>query len=336
MFHLSYRLFLFSNIVILILLILLSLHLGAIHFDLSTMFWGIFGQGETSVVFVLQQLRLPRTLLAIAIGAILGVSGAVLQGLFRNPLADAGVIGISAGAALGAGVAIVLLPTSLLFWQQGQLIAGFAFLGGLSATLMVYRIGYTASGTNILLILLGGIAIGALAFAFLGILQFIADDQALRQLTIWQLGSLANSNQLTIFLCFIVLILIFLQFKRISPQLNALLLGDLEAKHLGVDIEKIKKRCIYLVALAIGIAVSASGMIGFIGLVVPHLCRALLGPDHRTLIPSSALVGAILLLLADIVARSIVPPAEIPIGILTALIGAPFFIGLLMKYKRDF
>ncbi|WP_066114273.1 FecCD family ABC transporter permease [Gallibacterium salpingitidis] len=329
------KIFLAVSFVILITLTLLSLNLGAIHFDISTTLFALIGKGDANTVFILQQLRLPRTLLAIIVGGILGVSGTILQGLFRNPLADSGVIGISAGAALGAAIAIVLLPASLLFWQRDQLIALFAFVGGLITTLLVYRIGRTTFGTNMLLILLGGIAIGSLAFAFLGLLQFLADDQALRELTIWQLGSLAQGNFFNILLCLLAFILLFWQATTMSQALNAMLLGDLEAKHLGINIEKIKKRCIYLIAFAIGIAVSVTGMIGFIGLVVPHIARTLLGADHKKLIPITAVLGAILLLLADIVARSIAPPAEIPIGILTALLGAPFFIGLLIKHKKE-
>ncbi|MCW9710285.1 iron ABC transporter permease [Avibacterium sp. 21-586] len=329
-----YHTFMLCNIIILCLIIFVSLSVGAIKIALVDLVNALFGRGEDSTVFVLQQLRLPRTLLAMFIGATLATCGTILQGLFRNPLADPGIIGVSAGSALGAGIAIVLLPTGFFLGYGTNLIAIFAFLGGLFATLLVYQVGKTGYGTKMLLILLSGIAIGSLAFAFLGLLQFIADDQALRTLTTWQLGSVANGDRYAVGLSAVVFFIVFYYFYRQSLKLNAMLLGDLEARHLGIDIEKIKKRCIYSVALAIGVSVSIAGMIGFIGLVVPHICRTILGADHRTLLPASALSGAILLLVADVLARVVAAPAEIPIGILTALLGAPFFIGLLIKNKE--
>lgn len=319
---------------ILLMLFLLSLSVGAVSLDLKQNFLALFGQGNSQVVFIVQQLRLPRTLLCLLIGAILAICGSVLQGLFRNPLADPSVIGVSAGAALGAGIAIVLIPSGLFFWQS-HLIAIFAFIGGLVATLFVYKIGRSEFGSDVKLMLLSGIAIGSLAFAFLGILQFIADDSALRELSMWQLGSLSQANSYNITLCTMVFILIYWRFSHLAQALNALLLGDLEARHLGINIEKVKYHCIIFTALAIGIAVASAGIIGFIGLVIPHICRTLLGANHRTLIPTSALLGAIILLTADILARIIAPPAEIPIGILTALLGAPFFIYLLIKSKQQ-
>lgn len=330
---LTYSYFIAITIGILIISASYSLAVGAVKIDLWQNFPALWGDGKPNIVFILQSLRLPRTLLAILVGAILGICGAVLQGLFRNPLADPAIIGVSAGAALGAGIAIVLLPSSILLWQKTQIISLFAFAGGLLATLLVYHIGKTSFGTKMTLILLAGIAIGSLAFAFLGLLQFFADDSALRELTTWQLGSVANADNTSIALCFLALVLVFIVFQRQANALNALLLGDIEARHLGVEVERIKRHCIYLTAFAIGIAVSVAGIIGFIGLVVPHICRTLLGSNHQTLLPASALVGAIVLLIADILARVLVPPAEIPVGILTALLGSPFFIALLSKNK---
>ncbi|TNH05537.1 iron ABC transporter permease [Testudinibacter sp. TR-2022] len=331
--HHAYFLVLAIGLLLLSAIILLSLVSGAVNTDLWQTLTALYGKGDSSTVFIVQQLRLPRTLLGVFIGAILGCCGAVLQGLFRNPLADPGIIGVSAGAALGAAIAIVLLPQGILLWNKLSLLSLFSFIGGLLATLFVYHIGKTHYGTRMTLILLSGIAIGALAFAFLGLLQFIADDRALRELTTWQLGSLAHGNCNTVILCAVTAFLLLTQFMRRASALNALLLGDLEARHLGVSVEKIKRSCIIYTALGIGIAVSVSGMIGFIGLIVPHIARTLLGPNHKTLIPACALIGAILLLGADILARKLAAPAEIPIGILTALLGAPFFITLLIKNK---
>ncbi|WP_279716193.1 FecCD family ABC transporter permease [Chelonobacter oris] len=325
--------FLTVSCVLLALLTALSLAIGAVDLALTQVLTALVGQGDDSTVFILQELRVPRTLLSMFIGGILGLCGAVLQGLFRNPLADPAIIGVSAGAALGAAIAIVLLPQGILLWNGISPISLFAFFGGLGATLFVYHIGRSSSGTRMTLVLLSGIAIGSLAFAFLGILQFVADDRALRELSMWQLGSLAQGNQSAVLLCGSAFGLLFWRFKRQTNALNALLLGDLEAKHLGIQVDKIKYRCIYLTALGIGIAVSVSGMIGFIGLIVPHICRTLLGPNHKTLLPASALVGAMLLLSADILARKLAAPAEIPIGILTALLGSPFFIVLLIRNK---
>ncbi|MBE2894250.1 FecCD family ABC transporter permease [Spirabiliibacterium falconis] len=311
---------------------LLSLSTGAVKLELEHIITALFGQGDNATVFILQQLRLPRTLTALSIGAILGCCGAVLQGLFRNPLADPGIIGVSAGAALGAGIAIVLLPASLFGLQLG-ITSIFAFLGSLLITLFVYRLGKTQYGSQMTLMLLGGIAIGSIAFALLGLLQYVADDRALRDLTTWQLGSLAQSHYWHVIVTFIALIIVLLRFKQLAYALNALLLGDIEAQHLGINIERVKRQCIFLTALAIGIAVAVAGIIGFVGLVVPHICRTLLGANHKILIPASSVMGAVLLLFADILARAIAPPAEVPIGIITALIGAPFFIALLLKLK---
>ncbi|MBE2895663.1 iron ABC transporter permease [Pasteurellaceae bacterium HPA106] len=325
---------LFSSITLalLVALCLLSLSSGAVKLDIAHVVTALLGQGDSGNVFILQQLRLPRTLNAITIGAILGGCGAVLQGLFRNPLADPGIIGVSAGAALGAGIAIVLLPTALFGFQLG-ITSTFAFIGSLVITLFVYRLGQTPYGSQMTLMLLGGIAIGAIAFALLGLLQYIADDRALRDLTTWQLGSLAQSNYWHVGITVVVLILVLVRFHSLAQALNALLLGDIEAQHLGVNIERVKRQCIFLTALAIGIAVAVAGIIGFVGLVVPHICRGLLSANHKILIPASSLLGAVLLLFADILARAIAPPAEVPIGIITALLGAPFFIALLLKLK---
>lgn len=317
---------------LLLTLSLLSLSTGAVKLDVAQLASALLGQGDEATVFILQQLRLPRTLNALAIGAILGCSGAVLQGLFRNPLADPGIIGVSAGAALGAGIAIVLLPASLFGVQLG-ITSVFAFVSSLLITLFVYRLGQTQYGSQMTLMLLGGIAIGSIAFALLGLLQYIADDRALRDLTTWQLGSLAQSNYWHVLLTWLVLAIVLLRFRRLAHALNALLLGDIEAQHLGVNIERVKRQCIFFTALAIGMAVAVAGIIGFVGLVVPHICRGLLGANHKVLIPASSLMGAVLLLFADILARAIAPPAEVPIGIITALLGAPFFIALLLKLK---
>lgn len=286
---------------------------------------------------VVTGIRLPRTLLCIAVGAILAMCGAVMQGLFRNPLADPGIIGVSSGSAAGAAIAIVLL--GLVNWQLPDFISAlavplFAFIGGFVTTVLVYRLGTTPNGTSVVMMLLAGIAVGALSGAGIGLLSYLANDQMLRDLSLWQMGSLAGATWSNIVLAFVTLAILLVVFMRKAQALNALLLGEAEAGHLGIQVQKLKSQLIFFTALGVGIAVSVSGLIGFVGLVVPHLIRMLLGPNHQRLIPYSALLGAALLLLADLLSRLVISPAELPVGIVTALVGAPFFIFLLLQQRQ--
>lgn len=277
---------------------------------------------------VINNVRLPRTLLALAVGAILAQCGAVMQGLFRNPLADPGIIGVSSGAALGAAICIVLLPNT-----HPLMIPISAFVAGLITTLVVYRLASSPTGTSVVLLLLSGVAIAALAGAGIGVLTYLANDMALRDITLWQMGSIAGAQWIYVSLCVATLVFISWRFYQDARALNALLLGEAEARHLGIDVDRLKLRLILLCALGVGVSVAATGIIGFIGLVVPHLVRMILGPDHRQLLPLSALLGATLLALADIGARAFLPPAELPVGLVTALLGAPFFIFLLLQQR---
>ncbi len=293
--------------------------------------------GPAHYQLVVTGIRLPRTLLCIAVGAILAICGAVMQGLFRNPLADPGIIGVSSGSAAGAAIAIVLL--SLLNLQLPELINTlavplFAFAGGFITTILVYRLGTSATGTSVVMMLLAGIAIGALSGAGVSLLTYLADEQMLRDLSLWQMGSLAGASWANIILSFVTLAILLVVFLAKAQALNALLLGEAEAGHLGIDVQRLKRQLIFFTALGVGIAVSVSGLIGFVGLVVPHLIRMSLGPNHQRLIPYSALLGAALLLLADLVSRIIISPAELPVGIVTALVGAPFFIFLLLQQRQ--
>lgn len=288
------------------------------------------------IALVIQQIRLPRTLLAIAVGAILAICGTVMQGLFRNPLADPGIIGVSAGASLGAAIAIVLFgslaesyPNILLFGT----VPVFSFLGGALTTVMVYKLGTGANGTSVTMMLLAGVAIGALAGAGLGLMNYYADDQALRDLSLWTMGSLAGANWGGLGLAFSTLIILSGLFYRYAEPLNALLLGESEAKHLGIEVQSLKRKLILLTAAGVGVTVALAGMIGFIGLIVPHLGRMLIGPNHKSLLPISMLIGALLLLIADMIARTAVAPLDMPVGIVTALLGAPFFMWLLIKQR---
>ncbi|CAH0990608.1 Hemin transport system permease protein HmuU [Sinobacterium norvegicum] len=295
--------------------------------------WGTQYSGlEHYQQLVILDLRLPRTLLALAVGTILAQCGAVMQGLFRNPLADPGIIGASSGAALGAAIAIILLPTAL----QSVTTPLAAFIGALVTTLLVFKLAQSSNGTSVVMLLLAGVAVAAFGGAMMGFLNYIADDQALRDITLWQMGSVAHTDSTTLLLCTMAAIILALYFQRHAQSLNALLLGESEARHLGIDIEKLKIKLIIVATIGIGISVSAAGIIGFIGLVIPHLVRMLAGPDHRSLLPLSALLGALLLLLADIGARLLMAPAELPVGLVTAIIGAPFFTFLLIKQRKNF
>jgi iron complex transport system permease protein len=292
---------------------------------------------ESRQALVLTAIRLPRVLLGVGVGGGLAVSGAVMQGLFRNPLADPSLIGVSSGAALAAVVTIVLGPVLMGGWADALgpfLLPAAAFAGGVGATVLVYRLGTRNGQTSVATMLLAGIAINALAGAGTGLMTFIADDDQLRDLTFWTLGSLGGATWTQLAVVGPCLLGGMVAAPLLARPLNALLLGEGEAFHLGIDTERTKKQVVTLAALVVGAAVAVSGVIGFIGLVVPHLLRLAVGPDHRVLIPGSALLGGALLLGADVLARTIVAPAELPIGIVTALVGAPFFLWLLLHDRK--
>ncbi|MBK1706004.1 FecCD family ABC transporter permease [Halochromatium glycolicum] len=286
---------------------------------------------------VILSIRLPRTLLGLLVGAGLAVAGAAMQGLFRNPLADPGLIGVSAGAALAAVSVIVLGGQGLAFLTQA--LGPFslpiaAFAGGLVTTLLVYRLASRDGRTSVTTLLLAGIAINALAGAGTGLLTYLADDQQLRTLTFWSMGSLGGATWPEVGSAALLIAVPLLALPLLARTLNALLLGEAEAGHLGIAVQRMQPLIVALAALAVGAAVAVSGIIGFVGLVVPHLLRLALGPDHRLLLPGAALLGGSLLLLADLLARTLVTPAELPIGILTALLGGPFFLALLLRWQR--
>jgi len=282
---------------------------------------------------VLLGIRLPRALLAMVVGAGLGLSGAAMQGLFRNPLADPGLIGVSSGAAFAAAGAIVI-GGSLLSGAPGAVIMPLAaFSGSLLTTLLVWRIAQRGGRVQVATMLLAGIALNALTGAGTGALTLIASEPQLRSITFWSLGSLNGAGWMTLATVVPFVGLALFALPRLSRALNALLLGESEALHLGVRIERVKHGVILLTALAVGASVAVAGLIGFIGLVAPHLVRLLWGPDHRTLLPGAALMGALLLSFSDLLSRTLIAPAELPVGILTALMGAPFFLWLLLRSR---
>jgi len=282
---------------------------------------------------IIDSIRLPRALMAILVGATLAVCGAAIQGLFRNPLADPGLIGVTGGAALAAVSVIVLGETLLLgfvelFRPYSLMLAAFG--GGFVTTLLVSRIATGRFGTSIHMMLLAGIAVNVVTGAGLGIFSFIATDSQLRTLTFWTMGSLGGATWQTVLALLPVVALVLIWLPASAKSLNAMLLGESEARHLGVDVSRIKRKVIMIAALGVGGCVAVSGMIGFVGLVVPHLVRMTLGPDHRYLLPASAILGALFLLVADMFSRTLMAPAEIPIGLITAIVGGPFFIGLIV------
>lgn len=285
---------------------------------------------------VLWSVRLPRIVIALMVGALLAVSGAVMQGLFRNPLADPALVGVSSGGALAAAASILIGDRLLADGRitlPTEILPIAAFFGSLATTSVLYRIATRASRTSIAIFLLGGLAIAAVANAGTGLLIFLADDRQLRDVTFWLLGSLNGATwaKAAIILPFLVATLVAIPF--IARGLDLLVLGEAEAYHMGIAVERLKRLSILLVSAMTGAAVSFAGVIGFVGIVVPHLLRLVVGPGHRLLLPASACLGATLLLAADTCARTVAAPAEVPIGILTALVGAPFFLMILLRQR---
>lgn len=283
---------------------------------------------------VVLNVRLPRVLLALLAGAGLACAGVMMQALFRNPLADPALIGVSAGAALGAVGVIVLGATVLKGLAQALGIWTLpvaAFGGALMTAMTVFRLARRDGVLDATTMLLCGIAVNALTGAGIGLLTYLATDEQLRSLTFWSLGSLGAATWSSLAAAAPAVLGVALAGPWLAQRLNALLLGESEALHLGVHVEQLKRVVIALTAAAAGAVVAVSGVIGFVGLIAPHMARLLVGPDHRWVLPLSALLGASLLTLADLVARTAVRPAELPIGILTAFLGAPFFIWLLRR-----
>jgi iron complex transport system permease protein len=296
--------------------------------------------GDPSLIardwLVLWSIRLPRIALAVIIGGLLAASGAVMQGLFRNPLADPALVGVSSGAGLAAASTIVvgdhyLAAAGVALPIEALPVAAFG--GALIATLVLYRIATREGRTSIAMFLLGGLAIAALANAGLGLLVFLADDRQLRDINFWMLGSLSGATWPKVGAIAPFLAGAALALPLVARGLDLLVLGETEAFHAGIEVERLKRVCVVLVAAATGAAVSVAGVIGFVGIVVPHLLRLLIGPSHHLLLPAAVLLGAVLLVVADTFARTLAAPAELPIGIVTAVIGAPFFLYLLLRQR---
>jgi len=315
---------------------LVSVMTGPVPLTVATVLDAIFAPetAEQRDLAIVWSVRLPRTVLAILVGGALAFSGALMQGLFRNPLADPGLIGVSAGATFAAIAAIVLGEALLGAAAIIYVLPIGAFLGGLIATITLYLIATRRGRTSVATMLLGGIAIAALMMAASGILIFMSNDQQLRELTFWSLGSLGGASWQKIIAVLPFIALGLALAGGFAGGFNALALGEAEARYLGIPVQLLKRIAIVAVALLTGTAVAVSGSIGFIGIVVPHLLRLAIGPDHRYLLPASVLFGAVLLTCADMVSRTIVAPAELPIGIVTALLGAPFFLWILLRNRN--
>jgi iron complex transport system permease protein len=296
----------------------------------------VLGLGEQQAgaggAYVLWNIRLPRALFSVLVGASLGLTGALTQGLFRNPLADPGLLGVSAGAACAAALTIVVfsglnlpIPISWRVW----LLPAAAFGGALGVCFTLDRIARWITPGSIAGLLLTGVALNALAAAVIGLCTYLATDEQLRSLSFWTLGSLAGGNWVLVVLLASLLSLAWWRVRQLVRTMNALALGESAAAHVGVDVRHLRSHVIVLVAVLAGFSVAWCGMIGFIGLIAPHVVRTWVGADQRQVVPMSMLMGGLLLLVADTLARTITIPAEIPVGIFTALLGSPFFLLLL-------
>jgi iron complex transport system permease protein len=314
-----------------------SASVGAAPVSIGRIVVSIFSAGADAArdELILVSIRLPRIAMAAMVGALLATAGTLMQGLFRNPLADPGLVGVSAGAGLAAAAAIVVADKALPVVIAGLpfLLPVAAFLGALATTSLLYRVATWRGRTAIATMLLAGLALGALAGAGTGFLVFLADDRQLRDITFWLLGSLAGATWTKAAAIAPFLALLLISIGVVGRGLDALVLGEAEAFHMGVSVERLKRSLIALIAVAAGAAVSVSGVVGFVGIMVPHMLRLVIGPGHRLLLPASVFGGAILLVAADTFARTVAAPAELPIGIVTAAIGAPFFLFLLLRQR---
>ncbi|MCX2482257.1 FecCD family ABC transporter permease [Pedobacter sp. MR2016-24] len=300
---------------------------------------GLFSKQEILPQYnaVITIVRLPRVILGILVGAGLGISGAAVQGIFRNPLAEPGLIGISAGASLIA-VAIIALEIGLITGLSNligyYLLAFGAFSGAGLAAMLVYQISRTDGRSNVATMLLAGIAINAMAGALTGLITYLANEQQLRNITFWMLGSLGGATWETVWALFPFVLIPVIALPFMGKALNAFALGESQADHLGLKINQVKRNVVILSTMAVGASVSVSGIIGFVGLLVPHTVRLVTGVDNKYVLPASALLGALILTLADLIARTVVSPVELPIGVITALLGTPLFLYILIKDKK--
>ena len=335
---LSFRFFYIALAMLLIVSLIISARVGAVNIPYNKIFSYLFqSQGDSIERSLFLKIRLPRVILCAFVGAALSVSGALMQALFRNPIVEPGLVGTSSGAAFGAAFVFVMgksLSGPFADFIGPFLLPLFAFAGGLLATLIVYRLSNVFGKTNVNTLLLAGIAVNALANGGTGFFSYVARDPQARSITFWNLGTLSGADWDAVYLVGTSTVLGLIVAIRFAKSLNALLLGETEAGYLGVNTERMKWQLIILNTFIVAMATSIVGVISFVGLIVPHLLRILKSSDNRFLIIGSALLGAILLNLADMLSRVIVAPSEFPIGIITAFVGAPVFLFLLIRNSR--
>ena len=323
---------LFFLLILLLFVLLISFSLGSYSFPVLSILMGNTSAIETTIF---SEIRVPRVILAAIVGASLSVSGACLQGLFRNPLADPGLIGVSAGAALGASTIIVFgssLPSTFIFYTF--LLPISACLGSGLVILMLFLLTRGFGHQGVTYMLLVGIAVNAIASVGIGILTFISSDSELRSLTFWTMGSFGGITWSLLIPALIIIFISFLFLLPILRNLDILQLGESEAKRLGVNVKSLKYRIIFASAASVGASVSLSGMIGFVGLIVPHLLRLLSGVNHTYVVIGSALLGSSLMVFADLLSRLLIQPAELPVGLITSAIGSPFFLWLIFRINK--
>lgn len=310
----------------------LGLSLGSFNIELNKILSGDADPLQTEVLF---NIRLPRVLLAACVGGALGISGAALQGLFRNPLADPGLIGVSAGAAFGAVSAIVLVNSGLIFLQLGSFLVPLAaILGSLLVISLIYILTASFTNSGIMYMLLVGIALNAMSTVGIGFLTFVSSDSQLRTLTFWMMGSFGSTSWELLIPSMVIVFITILTLVLNSRKLDIMQLGESEAYRTGVDVLRTRRTIILSSAIMIGTCVSLSGIIGFVGLVVPHIVRLLAGSSHTFLLIGSAIMGTLITVLADLFSRLIIQPAELPIGLATSAIGAPFFLWLVLRLRN--
>jgi iron complex transport system permease protein len=316
---------------------LASLALGARTLDFTSIFEALASlvAGQTnSPDASLLAIRLPRVVASVVIGLGLGLAGAAMQGLFRNPLVDPGLLGVASGARLGAILFLVLGGGALVADAPALRLVALplaAFVGALLSVSLVWRIAARHGHAAIATLILAGVALGVIEESVTSLLSWSADDTALRLATLWRMGSLAGLDHMMVIAAAAVMVIPALVLFRTAPALDAMALGDAEARHLGVDVPRVRRRIVIATALLVGAAVACAGIISFVGLIAPHIIRLMLGASHRPLLVGSALTGALLVVIADLAARTLVSPAELPIGAMMAVVGGPFFLILVAK-----
>lgn len=319
-------------VLVLFVTMVACLSVGVMSIPFSQVIAVLFGGGTGSQSWVIMNLRLPRVILAAMVGASLAIAGATMQGLFRNPMASPSVLGISSGAAFGAALAIILGVS----WTNGSFaIPAMAFVFSFITLFLVYTVSRNRSGyVPVETLLLAGIAVGSLFSALVSAMEYFAGEQ-LSGVVFWMMGGLDEASWEQVAISIVPILLGCSVIMVLARDLNAMMVGEEQAGNLGINVNRTRLVLLVAASLVTAMAVSVSGVIGFVGLIIPHVVRILVGPDHRILLPASIVSGAIFMILTDTLARTVIAPAELPVGIITSLLGAPFFIYLLMSRKKS-